>query len=679
MALWRCATHSPAWLLLAALAGAAALTLGLPRWSGHIDQHGVGWKAMAWVENISPQHGFTGIRTRVQTRDGISYRAYHRRPVVGPLLIKLATLPFPDDAVRRINAARALVLAFFAGAAALGWMALRRLGVDDWIALAAVLLAFSSSHALWYADLLATEAFVQQFAVMLAFHGLAVFAAEGRFGQLLAKTCAALLLGWHVFALVGPLALWCLGGALRRRDWRSARRYFALGAVALLFGSAVLGVNIARERSLFGDTPVAELPSVASALARTGIDPQPRQRIDWDRFPAQQLHSFVLATAPSAVSQFAGRQLGGAAQHVWAGLPGFAIGGAALLLTTIALLLRRPSPPRHPRRPNTSHARELLALALAGSVWAIVMRHQTQVSSHSFDALLHLGVPLVFFSLTLPALAPAPAARRWLGLGATLVFALSAALSARAWHDPAGVERVRTLAADADAALAFAQGKRILKPPGLSYLMRRYLLRGTVEVPWTDFDLWGLAEFALDDKLAPGGTPVPTLTPHNRLRFLYRRQDYEEALQRYAALAAARAPEAVSATWNVHYLANEGFGDDLLYVRADCPPSFDHNTEPRFFLHVHPVDPDVLHKHRRKQATFDSLDFDPHWLWRAANRCTARVRLPDYPIAMIRTGQFSRQRLRHGIRFQNHWEALIRPAGGQRGAPAERRSAPAPR
>ena len=43
--------------------------------------------------------------------------------------------------------------------------------------------------------------------VMLTFHGMVVFAQDGRFRQLLVKTCAALLLGWQVLALLLPIVI----------------------------------------------------------------------------------------------------------------------------------------------------------------------------------------------------------------------------------------------------------------------------------------------------------------------------------------------------------------------------------------------------------------------------------------------------------------------------------------
>lgn len=59
----------------------------------------------------------------------------------------------------------------------------------------------------------------------------------------------------------------------------------------------------------------------------------------------------------------------------------------------------------------------------------------------------------------------------------------------------------------------------------------------------------------------------------------------------------------------------------------------------RFFLHVVPIEGDDLPKWR-KQHGFDNLDFDWHGVT-YNEKCFAAVRLPDYSIASIKTGQFT--------------------------------------
>ena len=78
-------------------------------------------------------------------------------------------------------------------------------------------------------------------------------------------------------------------------------------------------------------------------------------------------------------------------------------------------------------------------------------------------------------------------------------------------------------------------------------------------------------------------------------------------------------------------------GRALTYVRDGCTEA---DAEARFFLHVFPTDEGDLPEHRREYG-FDNLDFT---LKRNGARidgdCVAVARLPDYPIATVRTGQY---------------------------------------
>ena len=90
----------------------------------------------------------------------------------------------------------------------------------------------------------------------------------------------------------------------------------------------------------------------------------------------------------------------------------------------------------------------------------------------------------------------------------------------------------------------------------------------------------------------------------------------------------------------------------LTYVRDGCPPGdvAGGADGARFFLHVVPLDPGDLPPERG--LNFDNLD---HALRGGSARidgnCVAAVLLPDYPIASIRTGQFTGD----GV----YWEADI--------------------
>ena len=637
----------PALVLLLALAAACLLGSDPDRWAG--GSSSIALNHMTVAENLSPEHHFLGFYAqRLDDEGRRRYLPYNRFPVLGHLLIKLVTLPFPDDGWARLRAARLLMLAFHAAAAALAWLALRRLVSDPWTALAATLLAFSSYYALYYADMVATEGSVGLFGLLLAFHGMAVFATEGRYGQLVAKTCGALLLDWHVYALVGPFVALGLASAWRRGDGRAARRCLTLGAIAVLFGSVVLGANFAREHAaLGGETPLAELSSVRSALQRTGV--VSRGAFDWPRFAEQQFSRIGLASVPYAVGRFFVNVERPVTSSRY-GTPSLVAPSALLVLATLVLVVW----------PTVRHRLPLAALALSGPCWAVTMRAGTSFNGHEFYGMFYTGVPLVLFALTLPRLdwllRRAGVLRRVTvvaGPVAATTFVLSSLFMARTVHDPKRAELERTRAADSDAIRGLAEGKTIAILTEDVRGSLHYHFRGIVQ---TEFGKGHLADFVLGERLAG----VRSLTPDNRLFFLYDHSAYEAALARYERRADAQRPVLQSSAYDVYVVRNKGGGNALLYFRRECPAAMSLRRQPRFFLHVRPVDTNNLPADRRRHG-FENQDFGNLQFRRRDGKCYAVRFLPDYDIANIHTGQFRRRRTREGVQYDHVWAGSFSP------------------
>ena len=640
--------EAPALVLLLALAAACLLGSDPDRAAGW-PLAGITRNHMAVAGNLSPEHHFLGFYTQRLDGEGRRvYVPYNRYPVFGHLLIKLVTLPFPDDGWTQLRAARLLMLALHAAAAALAWLALRRLVRDPWTALAATLLAFSSFHALYFADMVATEGAVGLFGLLLVFHGMAVFATEGRYGQLVAKTCGALLLDWHVYALVGPFVALGLASAWRRGDGRAARRCLTLGVVAVLFGSVVLGTNFAREHAaLGGETPLAELPSVRSALQRTGV--VSRGAFDWPGFAEQQFSRIGLASVPYAVSRFVveGVGLPVAARY---GTPNLVAVSVLAVLATLVLVVR----------PTVRCRLPLAALALSGPCWAVAVRGNVSMHAHEHEGMFYVGVPLALFALALPRLDRLLRAGGRVtvlaGTAAAATFVLSCLLMARAVHDPERAQLERTRAADSDAIRELAEGMTIAIPGERVQSSLQYDLGAAM----VRLDRKHLADFIVSDRI----DGVRTLTPDNRSRFLYDRRVYDAFLARYERRADRTAPSLQSPDYDVHLVRNgRRRGDELLYVRRECPATMNLRRWPRFFLHVRPETRNDLPADRRRHG-FENRDFDDLHFWRGDGKCYAVRPLPDYGIAGIRTGQFTlntRRRTREGVRYDDVWAGSFSP------------------
>ena len=627
----------PPLLLLAALA--MALLPGTDR--GQFYRAGfhntVSANHIALAANLSPARNFAGIKRYVLDENGaFGYDLYNRFPPGGYLLMKLAMLPFSDDLSAQLYAARIVMLLFFAGAAMLAWLSLRRLTGNDWVALAAVLLAFSSYYCLYYSDMVATESWPDLFGMLLVFHGMTLFVQENRFRQLLAKTCLALLLGWHVLALLLPFVILglarelvapprpLLGSLLRSR-------YLALGLTTLFFGGAVLGFNFANEFfALKGKTALTDLPTFHSMRYRVGLNEEfnaaHAEALAWPRYLREQFHRIGKMSLPYILS--------GAESMPGTGV----LGGLAFCATLLGLAFVR-------------HKILWAVLALSGFCWTLPLRNAAAFAD--FDALSYIGIPLALFSLTLLGLKRLAGERLGLGVAvaALLVFVASGVKNARAGFDAENIEFHKTLLADFEAMRGMTKGKAVFVPRmGYGAHMRgawfgqfaMYYLAGSAVLFTGDLARRELADFVIKPRLWEG---APSLTPENRLAFLYDRAVHDEQIDRIMAAAGAPAIRVIQEGQAWEARLHDG---KLFYAVSPQDPGapFDIRAYNRLledseiFLHVVPVDAGDLPEDRKQQG-FIQLDFRfKNHILRHGKRAVAAVALPDCDIARIRTGQF---------------------------------------
>ena len=615
-------------------------------------------KNMAIVENLSIDHNFALFMRQILDGDGEpTYWLYGRFPIGSYALIKLATLPVGDSLSAKIYAARMLMLLFFAAAALMAYLALRRLASSRWIALTATLLAFSSPFCLYYGDAISSEAIVDIFGVLLVFHGMAVFEREGRFRQLAVKTCAALFLGWHVYALLLPfvafglmreLAKTRLEGSVPtialRQLKHTARsllrsRYLALGVIALAFGISMLTLNFTSEYfALNREKSLTELPSFKSMQDRIGADPVFTERyadvLPWGIFLERQFHRVGAMFLPYAFSpSFVDHD------HRNAMLRLFVILGIAVSVACLIglLFVRR-------------HTMLWATLALSGFCWALPMRHTTSVPFHHFEALFYIGVALTLFSMMLLWLHRLMGERlvAALSVAALLIFAFSALRMSQLNNSNQTAELAElqeAAVADFEAIRNTTDGKAILINSMPGFLSRRdsiyYYLSGSpilygheVVSPEKSPD------FIVTDARADG---LHSLTPQNRIAFLYEWNDYHRYITEIIEKTGA---PLIRSDFDV-YLN----GNSLIYVKDGC--SWNDTANDSFFLSVRPANLNDLPAGSRQEG-FENLGFafryngirlsDDNDIPKSDDdRCIAITTLPDYDIARIHTGQYTRR------------------------------------
>ncbi len=546
----RPAVRSRAPLLLLLVALSTAFWFGNERrhFYRHNPHHNwISSQSLTLAENLSPEHRFLLFFGQFRRGPGQppEYAPYHSFPITVFALVKLVMLPFGENVPAKIYAARLLMLTFFAGAAVLAFLSLRRLLASDAAALFASLLAFSSARALYYNDMVSME-IPSLCGVLLAFHGMVVFAQEGRFRRLLLKTAIGVALGWQTVTLALTFAALGGGRLLRRRcrggappEKPNASRgnitlshYAAPAGAAVLVFTLLLGGGLLNEYRYFnGERSFIQLPTVRSILERTSLDPRLIEGLpgatSWGAFLPRQLSrlgdlmlpNILFGVPPGDQEYFKLREW----NHACRLAP---VGAAALAVALLgAARMRRRLP--------------ALTLALFGLTWSLPMRAHS--AFHDYDALFYVGVPLLCYGLAfggivtfMERLRIAPAAARTALIAVVMiVFGSSAwAMAKVANYRPGDVQFQRDTAAD-------FQTIRQVTAPGDSILIVRqprtpltgltgavhglnFYLSGRIIVRRTgkrrsrphvgDYD-FVLADQRLDDP--------SLLTPGNRRVFLY--------------------------------------------------------------------------------------------------------------------------------------------------------------
>ena len=613
----------PAVLPLVLMLGALSSVFLFGHDRGHFYRDGMhDWitsQGLAQAANLSLADGLLLFVDRTHDADGdLTYSTYARWPVGSYVLVKLAILPFQGELSATIYASRIANLLFFAAAAIVAYLAFARL-VGRWVALTATLLAFSSQFALYYSDAFVPDAVPALFGLLLTFHGMVVYVQEGRFAQLLAKSCLALLLCWQSYALLLPFIVLGLlqdlvrddgnplnGTTILKRSTALLRssHHLRLGVATLGFGTLLLCFNLVNEyMALNGKVPVFELPTVQSFGYRLGSDEffnsHWAETLAWSNYITQQLHRVAVMALPYYAS------VDGSFQTFGLLLLAYGCVGLAIM--------------RHPA--------VLAAMLLAGFVWAFALRHH--VAIHEHQGLFHIGIPLIAISFAGTLL------HRYLvyasaGL-ATLLFVLSSVKMAGVGHDPVQAQQedemlrdfqvIRNIVGDHTAFIPTEQTESFGGAP----LAPSYFMKGSV-VEYSKFRFGGkadalirgrldLADYTISDKRldTPG-----LVTAENKHIFLYDRNC--DRACREAILTRFRSSG--ESPWES--FLKEGH---IVMASENCT-----NANLRFFIQYTFADSGSL-----GGATFKYEDYR----WDGYDNCAVKFDLPELPIEHIRLGQLS--------------------------------------
>ena len=619
-----------------------------------IDHNWASSEHMTVALNISSEYGFQRFHHRAMDEDGaVGYVPYNRFPIgsylllkATSLLLKATSLLFGGDPSTQLYAARILMLLCFTAVAVVAYLSLCRLTSNRWIALTAALLAFSAYYLLHYNDMIAPDGMPDFFGVMLTFHAMVVFVQEGRFRQLLVKACIALLIGWHVLALLAPFVIFGLARDLWQARSAAATsislamssrhlastllrsRYLQLCGVALGFSLCVLTFNFTMEYiALDGETPLTELPSFQSMLRRTGADSDHNTVIapyrDWSQFIEGQFRSigrmFIpysllgslryngpLIQSPTWLTEFQGAILG-------------VVLSAACLIGSMFV------------RPRILFA----TLASFGFFWALPMWNSVAV--HDFEPIYYIGLPLVFFAIALlfvRRVTNRDGVITAAAVAALLLFTISSFQMSRVGHSAEAAQRVRAGEQDLLAIRELVGEELVTVVPigghhvfffdwaghALNYYLHHRVIRYR-DPPPRDRGFVLTQERVDIDAL---------LTPQNHYFFLY---DTAGLMDWYRSVYQSVVSTEPLARGDFDVYLIDG---TVYYLKEPCYTS---DFTAGLFLHVFPAARDDLSNKRRMHG-FDNLDFTfyDHGLL-FDDKCLAGVDLPQYDIAGIRTGQ----------------------------------------
>lgn len=601
----------------------------------------------------------------------LNYSLYGRFPPGGYALIKLATFVFDNNLSTQIYAARILMLMFFAGTLVLAYWSLCRLTSSKWAALSATALAFSSGYFLYYNDLIATEFGIDLFGCMLVFHGMIIFVLESRFRQLVVKSCIALLLGWHVLAVLMPFIvlglfkeIWFIG-SVRIRDYKGAFKrfltkirmgvaaavtghYMILGIIVAGFSILVLVSNIGHQYYYLNiendlKAKLFDLPVFESATKRLGGGTEVvLERVQWVPFLKDQFIKIGVMSIPFALPGYS------SVPSWWKGNHLISISELQNLFTGIIVVSVCVVVGFFAR-----YRLLTMTAVLSGFCWAIPWRHN--VAFHHWEALYYVGLPLVLFAL-LFTLIRKLSNELFIGsisVVTVLIFGFSSfQMSSVRDNSRFSADFHQTMIDDFNNIRHFTKNSSVLVPvdPAISEVTKfdgaghglfHYLSGSTIA-----FDRLGCNEgdikyeynvdFVPDeiDFVIQTRRDMPgLLTPNNHMIYLYDQYVYERAIDRFI--------EDNEPAYDYNGLNGYLTGDRRLFYIADRCSISNRLLNSQFFLEITPVLISDLPAQRRPYG-YDRLDFyyDEHNVL-DTKRFILALKLPDYDIASIRAGHLT--------------------------------------
>ena len=584
------------------------------------------------ARNLSPAHNFLMFRFQALTHDGVAYQPYNRFPIGAHALIKLFILPFSHGSVGELYAARVLMLVFFGGSAILAYLALGKILSNQWIALTATMLAFSSTYALYYNDMVAPDGITTVFGIFLTLHGLIVFSQENKKAQLFTKIAISLLLGWPVLIF---LILFSLSGFMKcaivdRKNLVKSELIFRnifiqVGSFSLLISGILLGFNIINESVAINENPL-DTPSLNSLKIRTTgfeqtteLDTDTGDEFGWNNVISNSFTRISAASSPFSIPTYPDKIVDDFDTSLNSHS---SIAGMIIFFASVTIILS-----------FSKQKTVLIPLILSGPTWILLFRYHSII--HDFTALLLIPIPLISSAFFLDFLARHSKSTITFVMASASIalFIFSTAQMGYIGHsEEAGTikeqirhdfENIREKTTGRSVFLNLPEDREYYPYP-----TQWYYLSGSIIA---HIDHREEADYFVTNSRSSCGL----MTPDNQHIFLYNGFTSFAECEIEILDGDPVYRDALLTPYHV-YLTEE-----VIHYASEGACGQHENSSETFFLHVYPVTLSDIPS-RVREYGFTNLDFQPMGIWQdIEGHCIIRVQLPQYSITSIQTGQYN--------------------------------------
>jgi hypothetical protein len=324
-------------------------------------------------------------------KDGkVNYHPYNRFPIFPFLLTGAVMQIFEPDLSMQIYSARQVMNIFFVFAFVLTFMIIKKILHDEYLALIAALMTFSTYYLLYYNDMIFNDTPALFGFVLALFLVVKTQKNELRKLQLFLFPILSISTGWQPYAV---FMTWFIVDTLLYQ-FREKKKFsesiktivkkpaFKALSIAIIYGVLILGVELLLEWNLRGGD-FLKLPSIDSMFGKIGVT---THGFEWDIFVLKQAYRITNMIIPFSGILTGHLKLTEKLDNGWTPF----IFGLFFALVSGIFFLRGLVKFR-----KRIDFYLFSIFILSGFCWSLPMRHFT--AYHDYQAPFYVGLSMMFF------------------------------------------------------------------------------------------------------------------------------------------------------------------------------------------------------------------------------------------------------------------------------------------